>query len=207
MLKISKGLLSIFAIAGVACVISCGRNEKFIGTWTSTVPDDITSSVPAASMATSLVSVSFMPGVDTKDGGSVALSSVINVNQPVQPGVGLDAAYEVNVAATASVGGTWSYKGDDDDELVLAFDPSTLKVNIDNNGVTFTQNLLTGAQQPQIDSLTAATAQQWKAQLTRALTTEFGRFRQLEDVKVHKGDILTFEIENPDQTLQFRKAQ
>lgn len=197
----------MMALGAASCIVSCGHNDKFIGTWTATTPDDITASVPAASMATSLVSVSFMPGADSKDGGSVALSSVISVNQPVQPGGGIEQAYEVNVAATASVGGTWQYKGDDDDDLILAFDPSTLKVNVDNNGVTFTQNLLTGSQQPQIDSLTAVTAQQWKAQLTRALTIEFRRYRQLDDVKVHKGDILTFEIENPDQTLQFRKSE
>lgn len=55
-----------------------------------------------------MMSISFVEDANKKDGGSVALSTIINVNQPVNNGaVGFDAAYEVNVAATASLGGTW----------------------------------------------------------------------------------------------------
>lgn len=205
---LKKYTLLLGLVAGLATLSSCSKNNDFVGVWTSTTPEDITAVVPAASSATSMMSISFVEDANKKDGGSVALSTIINVNQPVNNGaVGLDAPYEVNVAATASLGGTWIFEEDSDDDLILSLDLNTLKVNVDKNGVTFTQNMLTGAQQPQIDSLTSVTAEVWKNQLTQALTKEFSRYRKLDDVKVHKGQVLTFEIENPETTIQMRKAE
>lgn len=208
MLRKNLFFLGAGLLALSATITSCSKKTDFVGVWTATTPEDITTSVPAASSATSLVSISFVEDATKKDGGSVALSSIINVNQPLQGSLaGTDIPYEVNVAATASLGGTWIFEEDSDDDLLLSLDLSTLKVNVDNNGVTFTQNMLTGAQQPQIDSLTAITAELWKNQLRQAMTKEFSRFKKIDDIKVHKGQILTLEIENPETTLQFRKAQ
>lgn len=205
---LKKYTLLLGLAAGLATLSSCSKNNDFVGVWTATTPEDITAVVPAASSATSMMSISFVEDANKKDGGSVALSTIINVSQPVNSGTaGFDAPYEVNVAATASLGGTWIFEEDSDDDLILSLDLNTLKVNVDNNGVTFTQNMLTGAQQPQIDSLTSVTAEVWKNQLTQALTKEFSRYRKLDDVKVHKGQVLTFEIENPETTIQMRRAE
>lgn len=208
MIKKYSLIIGLGLIIGVSGLASCSKTSDFLGVWTSTTPEDITASVPAASSATSLVSISFVEGTGNKDGGSVALTSIINVNQPVSGSpISMNQPYEVNVAATASLGGTWIYEEGSDDDLLLSLDLSTLKVNVDNNGVTFTQNMLTGAQQPQIDSLTTVTAELWKNQLTQAMTKEFSRFKKLDDVKVHKGQVLTFEIQNPELTLQMRKTE
>lgn len=208
MIKKYSLIIGLGLIIGASGLASCSKTTDFLGVWTSTTPEDITASVPAASSATSLVSISFVEGTGNKDGGSVALTSIINVNQPVSGSpISMNQPYEVNVAATASLGGTWIYEEGSDDDLLLSLDLSTLKVNVDNNGVSFTQNMLTGAQQPQIDSLTTVTAELWKNQLTQAMTKEFSRFKKLDDVKVHKGQVLTFEIQNPELTLQMRKTE
>lgn len=208
MIKNYSLIIGLGLIIGASGLASCSKTTDFFGVWTSTTPEDITASVPAASSATSLVSISFVEGTGNKDGGSVALTSIINVNQPVSGSpISMNQPYEVNVAATASLGGTWIYEEGSDDDLLLSLDLSTLKVNVDNNGVSFTQNMLTGAQQPQIDSLTTVTAELWKNQLTQAMTKEFSRFKKLDDVKVHKGQVLTFEIQNPELTLQMRKTE
>lgn len=208
MIKKYSLIIGLGLIIGASGLASCSKTTDFFGVWTSTTPEDITASVPAASSATSLVSISFVEGTGNKDGGSVALTSIINVNQPVSGSpLSMNQPYEVNVAATASLGGTWIYEEGSDDDLLLSLDLSTLKVNVDNNGVSFTQNMLTGAQQPQIDSLTTVTAELWKNQLTQAMTKEFSRFKKLDDVKVHKGQVLTFEIQNPELTLQMRKTE
>lgn len=208
MIKKYSLIIGLGLIIGASGLASCSKTTDFFGVWTSTTPEDITASVPAASSATSLVSISFVEGTGNKDGGSVALTSIINVNQPVSGSpISMNQPYEVNVAATASLGGTWIYEEGSDDDLLLSLDLSTLKVNVDNNGVSFTQNMLTGAQQPQIDSLTTVTAELWKNQLTQAMTKEFSRFKKLDDVKVHKGQVLTFEIQNPELTLQMRKTE
>lgn len=188
-----------------AALVSCSRKSEFLGQWTAETPQDITRQVPSASAATSQISINFTlnDSLGSRRGGSVMLSSVISATQPVEPGVGIDQAYEVNVAATATQAGTWRYDGDSDDDLIISLNPSSLSVDIDNNGVTFTQNLLTGAEQPMIDSLTNATANQWKVELTQAMRSEFSRFTKLDDVKVDKHGVLTLETENPETTLFF----
>ena len=199
-------ILAAVAMSLGIVATSCGRNDKFVGTWTALSQSDITSELPAASSATSLMTIQFMPGTDGR-GGSVAISSLVDITQPVDPAAGaFDQPYEVSVAATTSIGGTWMYEGDDDDELLLSLDLSSLNVTVDKNGVTFTQNLLTGKQQPELDSLTATTANLWRQQLSAAMRRELARFNRLDDVEVNRDGILSFEIKNPDAKLFFRKS-
>lgn len=207
MKKFNTLLIGAASVGMAALAVACSHEAKFIGSWTEMNPTDITAQVPAAARATSLVSITFLDNVD-KSGGSVTLSSVIDLTQPVEgDSLSMNQPYEVNVAATASVGGTWTYDIDDKDDILLSFDLSSLNVNIDNNGVTYSQNVLTGAQQPQIDSLTAKTVMAWKQELTRAIRADLSRFSVIEDIEVSKkGDVMTFEINAPEKKLHFRKV-
>ncbi len=149
-----------------------------------------------------------MPAGTENAPGSVCLSSIIDITQPVNPAPGsFDQPYEVSIAATASVGGTWHYKGDEDDELLLSLDLKSISVTVDPAGVTYTENLLTGMQQPQLDSLTAATASQWKAQLMAAMRKEFARYTVLDDIEVNRDGILSLEIQSPETELHFRRSE
>ncbi|MDE6300466.1 MAG: hypothetical protein K2M19_01955 [Muribaculaceae bacterium] len=201
-------LLTVVLASSLLSLSSCHKQAEFQGEWTATAPIDITSQIPQADRASSLMTISFIDDSEV-NGGPVVLSSMLSINQAVAAGQldGLDEAYEVDVAATASVSGKWMYKDDDRDELLLALDANTLQVNVDQNGVTFSQNLLTGAQQPEVDSLTSVTVQEWKIAITKAMTAEMQRFSYLDDVNVEqKGTILTFEVENPKQTLHFHRT-
>lgn len=197
-------LIGALAIGGLS-MASCTKSTEFLGEWTAETPADITRNVPAATKATSTMSLNFAlnDSVRGGKGGPLLITSIISVTQPVEPGVDIEQGYEVNVAATASISGTWRYEDDSDEDLILSLDPSSLNVDIDNNGVTFTQNILTGAQQPTIDSLTTATATQWKAELTKAMRSEFSRYTKLDDVKVSKDGVLSLEIDHPETTLYF----
>lgn len=197
--------LVLFGLA--ATVASCSRDDKFIGTWTSVSPENITDQVPAAATASSLPTIQFIQGAEQGKGGPVALSTIIDVTQPVNPAPGdMSQAYEVNVAATSSITGRWSYEDGDDRRLLLSFDLSSLKVNVDRNGVTFTQNMLTGAQQPQLDSLTDATADLWRMQLTAAMKAQLSRYTELDDVTVSRDNILSFTIHSPEYKMHFRQV-
>lgn len=199
-------LFSAITAGLLASLTSCNKQAEFQGDWTATAPLDLTTLIPEADHVSSLMSISFID--DSKvNGGPVMLSCILSVEQAVKtPEATLNEPYEVSVAATASVSGEWMYKDDDKDELLLALDQNTLQVNVDQNGVTFSQNLLTGAQQPEVDSLTAVTVQAWKKAITKAMTSEMQRFSYLDDVQVkQKGTILTFEVENPKQTLHFHR--
>ncbi len=208
-MKLSAILASAALLLGAGLLGSCSKGPDFTGTWTSLAPDDITADLPGASTAGSLMSIQFTENAENSRNGSVVLSSILDITQPVQgTQAAIDRPYEASVAATASVGGTWMYNGDDNDELLLSFDLSSLEVNVDKNGVTFTQDMLTGSQQPQIDSLTNVTANLWKQEISRALRSRLTAFSKLDDVEVNRDGILSFEIKvnNHDKELHFRRS-
>lgn len=203
-----KTLFIITAAASfiAASLASCSRNENFLGSWTEEKPRDITALVPAASTATSQLSLDFTQGeAGESSNGPVYISSVISLQQPVDANPSVISGYEVSVAATASVSGVWSYKPGSNNDIVITLNPSTFRVDVDNHGVTFTENLLTEQEKPVLDSLSQATAEQWKAQLTPAMEQEFNSLNNLSDVKVEHPGTLTFKTEDPEVTYTFVK--
>ena len=105
------------------------------------------------------------------------------------------------MAGTASISGRYTTDGDDDDDILVSFDPSSLQVNVDPAGVTFSQNILSGTQQPVLDSLTTATAERWRVLITPAIREVFNSYRKIDDIKVHHGDIMSCEMNDRDYTF------
>ena len=178
-----------------AAVVSCGPDDAFVGSWTASAPVSMQADIPAASSASALISLDFTQ----EDGGNgVYLSALINASQPVSMTdsvTGVYSPYEASVAATAGVRGTWTRSGDDD--LLLAFDLSSLRVEVDPAGVMFTQNMISGVQQPAVDSLTVRTAAIWQRQIERAVRGSLMRYSKLEDVEVDRDrTTLQFEVKN-----------
>lgn len=112
--------------------------------------------------------------------------------------------YLTNITATATVNANYVYEEGDDDDIILSFDPSTLQVNIDPDGVTFSESLISQTERPVLDSLTSATADKWRILLTSAVREQFYKYRRIEDIKVHHGDMMSCEVENRD--LSFRRV-
>lgn len=191
-------ILTVAAIALVAG--ACSHRADINGAWTST-PVRVADDIAVADDATSVLSIDFNAPKGAKS-GTVTLSTVIEATQPVQAGtlVGFADPYEVSVTGTASISGRWSYEDSDDDDILLFLDNSTMQVNVDPNGVTFSQNLLTGAQQPMVDSLTSVTADRWRTAIRTAAAKQFFSFTKLDDVKV-VNDILSCEAGKKDLTF------
>lgn len=198
---------SIFASLCVAALLaSCSEKNEFIGQWEASAPANIVEYVPGAATALSQMQIDFANGADQKS-GPVQFTSTMNITQPVSGDTSFVEPYEVSIAATSSVSGTWSRLKDDDDDLALSFDMSTLNVKVDPHGVTFSQNLLTGAQQPVVDSLTAATAQRWKGIIENAVAAQLSTFATIEDVDTHSDkNVLTFEVKVPGQKDDMKYA-
>lgn len=183
----------------VIIVTSCSHSERFAGEWQSQ-PERI--DVPDASYAAATVTIDFSP-VDGKAGsGDVLLSAVIELQQPVSSDNPFNQAYETSVAATASVSGRYMAEEDDDDDIMISFDPSSLQVIVDRSGVTFSNNILTGAPSAQLDSLTAATADRWRVILTPVMRDFFNRYSTIDDIEVHHNDMLKCEIAHTDCVLK-----
>lgn len=135
--------------------------------------------------------------------GPVTLTMIIDATQPVHQGSspGFDAPYEVSLTGTATISGRWSYEDGDDDDILLFLDNSSLTVNVDPNGVSFSQNLLTGAQQPMVDSLSSVTADRWRTAIRSAAAKQFFEYTKLDDVKVSANDIMSCELGHRDMTF------
>lgn len=193
-------ILTVAAIALVAG--ACSHRADINGSWIST-PTRVADDIAVADDATSVLSIDFNAPKGAKS-GTVTISTVIEATQPVQAGtlVGFAEPYEVSVTGTASISGRWSYEDSDsdDDDILLFLDNSTMQVNVDPNGVTFSQNLLTGAQQPMVDSLTSATAERWRTAIRSAAAKQFFGFTKLDDIKI-VNDILSCEIGKKDLTF------
>lgn len=191
------------AIIGVAILIfaiaSCAKRNDINGTWTAT-PVHIDNMQYAAD-AFSVLSINFDAPKGAQS-GPVTVTMVIDATQPVDSGttVGFAEPYEVSVTGTATISGRWSYEDGEDDDILLFLDNNSLQINIDPDGVTFSRNLLTGAQQPMIDSLSTVTAERWLTSMRSIAAKQFFEYTKLDDVKV-SNDILSCELGKRDLTF------
>ena len=198
----TASFFSALAVLGAIIFISsCSRTDRFAGEWMGT-PSRIMG-IPGASDATSTVSIDFAPTSDVRNGGNVFMTATIDVSQAVTGSeFSLDSPYQVDIAATASIRGRYVAEENDDDDILLHFDPSTLQVNIDPAGVTFSENILTGLQRPALDSLTTKTVDAWRVLVTSAIRDEFYKYQKIEDIKVHHGDMMSCEVADRDCTFR-----
>ena len=98
----------------------------------------------------------------------------------------------------SSASGHYLTEDDDADDIFISLDPASYEVNVDPAGVTFSQNVLTGMQQPELDSLTAVTAERWRALIAPAIHRLFSRYNKIDDIEVHHRSVMTFEVGKTD---------
>lgn len=201
---------TLFINASAAIVLSAGitscSGKDISGTWAGQTSR--LDNVPSAATASALNTFDFSPVDKQTKQGDVNISSLINVTQAVQPIQStLSYPYEVNIAATATISGKYVFEKDDDDDILITFDPASMNVVVDPDGVSFSQNLLSGLEQPELDSLTQATIASWKAELSRAMLINFNRFSKISDIEIHHGNTLTCEVDDHDLTFSKVSAE
>ena len=196
---------ALMSVALSASFSSCSERQELSGAWVgvSTRIDGLAN----VSRADYVPTIDFgTPDQATKEGGPVSISATIDVAQAVSsadPAARLQ-PYEVSVAATASMTGRYVFKEHSgDDDIIVSLDPSSLKVFVDPSGVAFNADMLSGRQKPEIDSLTAVTAQAWTRELTAAMQREFAKYAKIDDIKIHHDDIMSCEV--ADRDLTFRR--
>lgn len=193
---------SILALSA-ALLSSCDNRVDISGVWSGT-PSRI-ENIDGADLANATMTLVFSnDSVNNPDkGGNVFISALIDANQAVSSkDATLDAPYEVSVAATATITGTWSYEAGEDDDIVIVLDPQSMQVKVDPHGVTFSNDVLTGTQQPVLDSLSHATANAWTKSISAAMSDKFYSLSKISDIKISNG-IMSCEINDRDYT--FRK--
>ena len=183
----------ILGLAALCC--SCSDTPRFIGSWMASAPTHYSAPMPPNSSANLITGIDFLEG-ETSTSGPLVLTSLVDISQQLPADTLIIAEpYDVSVAASTSLRGTWTLM--DDDEIAIAVDLNTLQVNIDQNGVTFSQNILTRANAATVDSLTQVSVNYWKREISRAWKYEMSHVNYLEDVEVSPDrNMLTFEVES-----------
>ncbi|MDE6332148.1 MAG: hypothetical protein K2L80_06060 [Muribaculaceae bacterium] len=198
-MKKSKFLiLTAVALVSASAFVSCDSTPDLSGSWTC-APQHL-NNVNGAFTASSIDVFSFTNSADSKKSGSVVISSMVSAQQTVSGTPDLIEPYQETVAATASITGTWTFHPDEDDDVDIILDYSTLKVNIDPAGVAFSQNYITGREQPQIDSLTASAVSRWQQSIYEALKPYYSKYVRLDDISI-KNNILRTEVNDTDLTF------
>ena len=193
---------SLAILFSIAAISSCSKADRFAGQWQGS-PERII--IPGSSDATATLTIDFAPTEGKVGTGVVCISAVVDIMQAVTSSASIDQAYETSVAGTATITGRYATEDDDDDDILVSFDPSSLNVTVDPAGVTFSQNVLSGTQQPVLDSLTAATAERWRLLLTpaiREVPLGWRSVRKIEDIEVHHQNIMSCELDKADYTFR-----
>ncbi len=192
--------LAASAIVAATAFSSCRPATRLDGQWMGN-PERI-AHLSGASDATATMTLSF--DQPEKTGGTVMLSAVIDIQQGISSFTTDEpyAPYETSVTATANATGRFTFTDDDKEDIAISIDPDSFTLTVDPSGVTFAQNIITGQQQPVLDSLAASTAEKWKVILTPAARELFNRYTSIEDIKIHHDDIMSCEISDRDYTLR-----
>lgn len=201
---LSGGLAPALAIAAVSLIpmTSCSGSAKIEGAWTETAPENVTSEFPSASDVTALRSITFMNGQQGGE-GTVNLSTTYTVSKVITAdSVASRDAGEIRLVASASVDGTWSVDVDDQDDILMNFDYSSISVRVNPEDVTFSNPAMKN------DSLVNAEI----AEVSKAVSIVFrdaaSRFSTVEDVEVKNGgSVLTMELNSRHKDLTFRRVE
>lgn len=196
---------SALAVLGsVSVVSSCSKNDNLTGAWQGN-PTRI--DIRGAEYATTTFTLDFAPDASAKRTGTINISAVIDVEQAVNTTIDstFDQPYITSVAGTASITGHYAAENDDDDDIIISFDPGSFTVNVDPDGVTFSENVLTGHEQSSLDSISKATAERLRIAISTGLRDELSKYTRIEDIKIHHNDMLSCEIADRDHS--FRKVQ
>ena len=187
-----RTLLILAAICGLA-ITSCDNRAKIEGSWESSpVKLDL------AHTATSSATLCYTFNGD----GSMTLTSDINLTEPMnRQADGILMEYQASVAATASIQGTWQYAPDENDEVIISLDNNSFTINVDPAAVTFSQNVLDGAQTPEVETMKQQAVERYQTMLTPAMKAYFGGCVKLDDIKVDK-NFLNCEIGDKDYILR-----
>ncbi len=181
-------------ILSAACLIgmsSCDNRVNIQGEWqSSTIKLDL----PNTATSTATMSYTF------NSDGTVNLASEINITEPLSP-VTIDNSniqpYMASVSATSSISGTWQYAKDENDEVVIIFDDSTYKLDIDPEAVEISVNETTDTEVPTNVDMKATVVERYKALLTPEMKATYTKFSRLDDIKVDK-NFLNCEIADHD---------
>ena len=210
--SVIKTQIAVAAAVVVLCLAACSRLANIEGTWNGapvryeqrTAPGAVGSDGAVATNVSTQIAtnMTFVPDAQKSGTGTVEFMSNVDVINTVPFEGKLVDSFEINIGATAVCTGTYHFE--DQDDIVIAIDPASIKVDIDPQAVNYSENIATGQDAAQIDSLRPALVRQYTRQLLPLMKDYYSKITRIDDIKVKDG-IMSCEIN--DRDLTFRRAQ
>ena len=210
--SVIKTQIAVAAAVVVLCLAACSRLANIEGTWNGapvryeqpTASGAVGSDGAVATNVSTQIAtnMTFVPDAQKSGAGTVEFMSNVDVINTVPFEGKLVDPFEINIGATAVCTGTYHFE--DQDDIVIAIDPASIKVDIDPQAVNYSENIATGQDAAQIDSLRPALVRQYTRQLLPLMKDYSSKITRIDDIKVKDG-IMSCEIN--DRDLTFRRAQ
>ncbi|MDE6352090.1 MAG: hypothetical protein K2K88_02965, partial [Muribaculaceae bacterium] len=134
-----------------------------------------------------------------KNGGTLTMSGLISVNSTVPQGDGIESPISYTASGVATIQGEWTV--DDDDEIKIFLDGTTMKIDVDPDGVVLDYNVLTGTSTPDTTAIKPVLAGMVKKAISTGVETKFFNAKKIDDIKI-KDNIMSCEIDDYDITLR-----
>lgn len=207
-----KTQIAVAAAVVVLCLAACSRLANIEGTWNGapvryeqpTASGAVGSDGAVATNVSTQIAtnMTFVPDAQKSGAGTVEFMSNVDVINTVPFEGKLVDPFEINIGATAVCTGTYHFE--DQDDIVIAINPASIKVDIDPQAVNYSENIATGQDAAQIDSLRPALVRQYTRQLLPLMRDYYSKITRIDDIKVKDG-VMSCEIN--DRDLTFRRAQ
>lgn len=178
-----------------ACNGKAGLAEKVSGSWASS-PERFVDNQASSASIIQIIEFVREPG---KTGGTLTMSGLFSLMSAVPESAAVVQPISITASGVATIEGEWTAQ--DDDEIAIFLDGSTLKISVDPDAVVLDMNLLSGTSQPDTTSLRPAIARSVEKQIKSAVETQFFNARKIDDIKI-KDNIMSCEINKRDLTLR-----
>lgn len=192
----------IAVVAALAALAGCetpGRLAKNVeGDWSGT-PVRFDKKIPVNGEFTPVFS---FVRASNRAGGEMTLSARLSVMMPVNAPIDSigTTAVSATAAGLATVRGTWEADGDDD--IDLAFDLSTLVINMDPEVEFELANVWASGDAPTQRTVSEAVKKSFVKQMRDAMTSALHEMDDIDDIKfIDKGTKMTCKFADVRQTL------
>lgn len=197
-----KTLLAAFLVASSMSIFtSCNEKSRLAdnitGSWTGQaerveVPD---------SKTTTTVTRSFIFTTDdtSSTGGDISATALFSVESGTQLEAAGTQPIAVTVNGSATITGHW--EAIDDDEVMVSFDPNSLKIDINPNEVVLEYNIATEESSPIEEATSTQVAQAVTKSIKPLLQQRVFNYSKIKDIKI-KGVLMSCELDKKDYTLR-----
>lgn len=167
------------AVFGLLTLLSCSNEQKFIGEWRSNNPENVVINQFAGNVASSITTIEFKQGPKPSD-GDVVLSSDYDISFPDSVGS------KTSLTGKCRAEGKWELDVDDDDDLLISYDYSTIKIDISGD---------------------SALATRVRPEVERLFRENLSRYSVVEDIEVNKEkSTLTMETGSAGNKVYFKRV-